>query len=185
MFKRVEKKLGELPFVGENLGTITPEVEEFRQQFGFPGMAVLQFGFDEFGTHRPNNYVREQVSFTGTHDNDTTVGWWRALQRSARRRGNGDNREVLHRAESYLQANGREIHWAFIQAVMTSVADIAVLPLQDVLGLGSEARMNLPGRAKGNWRWRYEEKQIQKSTVERLRDLTLVSGRCQAGAQRK
>ena len=177
LFKRLEKELGELPIVAENLGTITPDVEELRQRFGFPGMAVLQFGFDEFGTHRPNNYVREQASFTGTHDNDTTVGWWRSLQRSAHEHRNGDGREILHRAKSYLQTNGEQIHWAFIQAIMTSVANIAVLPLQDILGLGSEARMNLPGRAKGNWRWRYEEKQIQKSTIERLRDLTLVSGR--------
>jgi 4-alpha-glucanotransferase len=176
-FKKIEQELGELPFVAENLGTITPQVESLRRQFGFPGMAVLQFGFDEFGTHRPNNYEREQASFTGTHDNDTTLGWWRALRRSARGRTNGDNQAIMHRVESYLQRDGREIHWSFIQAIMTSVADIAVIPLQDLLGLGSAARMNLPGRAKGNWRWRFQEKQIHRAVVDRLRELTIVSGR--------
>jgi 4-alpha-glucanotransferase len=176
-FKRVSKELGDLPFVAENLGTITPEVEALRQRFGFPGMAVLQFGFDEEGTHRPNNYVREQACFTGTHDNDTTVGWWHSIQKAARGRGNANDRATLHRVKCYLQADGRDIHWSFIQAILTSVADIAIILLQDILGLGSEARMNLPGRAKGNWRWRFQNKQITQRVLQRLRDLTVVSGR--------
>ena len=176
-FKRVVEESGELPIVAENLGTITPEVEELRQRFGFPGMTVLQFGFDGHGTHRPDNYVRKQVSFTGTHDNDTTLGWWRALNRATRGAKNNGDRAILQRAKSYLQTDGREIHWRFIQAIFASVADLAVVPLQDVLGLGSEARMNLPGRSKENWRWRFQERQISRGLIERLRDLTVASGR--------
>jgi len=177
LFDKAQKELGELPIVAENLGIITPEVEELRFRCGFPGMAVLQFGFDEAGTHRPTNYVPEQVSFTGTHDNDTTVGWWHAVRHAASGRNNSEPRAILHRAKSYFQSNGQEIHWSFIQAILTSVANVAIVPLQDVLGLGSEARMNLPGRAKGNWRWRLQKDQIDRTTVDRLRDLTLVSGR--------
>jgi 4-alpha-glucanotransferase len=177
LFERVRKELGELPFIAENLGTITPEVEELRLRFSLPGMAVLQFGFDESGMHRPNNYVRAQACFTGTHDNDTTVGWWYAVQRASRQKSNAEDRAIVNRVKSYFQTNGKEIHWSFIQAILTSVADIAIIPLQDVLGLGSEARMNLPGRAKGNWRWRFEKRQIKPAVLKRLRDLTVVCGR--------
>jgi 4-alpha-glucanotransferase len=177
LFETVRKQLGSLPFVAENLGIITPSVEELRRRFAFPGMAVLQFGFDEEGTHRPNNYVRSLVSFTGTHDNDTTKGWFASLQRSARLRGHASDRATLHRVKTYLQQDGREIQWSFIQTVLTSVADIAIVPMQDVLGLGSEARMNLPGRAKGNWDWRLQQKQIRHQQTMRLRELTEVSGR--------
>jgi 4-alpha-glucanotransferase len=178
LFEQVRKQLGgDPPFVAENLGIITPEVEALRLRFGFPGMAVLQFGFDEEGTHRPNNYVRELVSFTGTHDNDTTLGWWHSLQHAARTHRNGPARATLHRVKSYLQTDGREIHWSFIQAILTSVADIAVTPLQDILGLGTQARMNMPGKSRGNWRWRFQHNQITRPVVQRLRDLTIVSSR--------
>jgi 4-alpha-glucanotransferase len=177
LFENVRKELGELPFVAENLGTITPEVEELRLHCGFPGMAVLQFGFDEAGTHRPPNYVPEQVCFTGTHDNDTTVGWWRSLRHAVNGRHHTEQNAILHRAQTYFQSHGRDIHWSFIQAIFTSVARIAIVPLQDVLGLGSEARMNFPGRADGNWGWRFQNDQITSSIVKRLRDLTVVSGR--------
>ncbi len=174
-FERVERKLGHLPLVAENLGIITKEVEQLRCRFGYPGMAVLQFGFDESGTHRPNNYIRELACFTGTHDNDTTRGWWDKLLKSARTHS-GD-RETVKRIKSFLQSDGREIHWSCMQVIFTSIAEIAVVPMQDVLGLGSEARMNLPGKAKGNWDWRFTHDQLKRSTVERLRDLTIVSGR--------
>jgi 4-alpha-glucanotransferase len=121
--------------------------------------------------------VRELVTFTGTHDNDTTHGWWNALRRAARGRPRSVDQAKVDRVKCYLQNDGREIHWSFIQAILTSVAEIAVVPLQDVLGLGSEARMNLPGRAKGNWRWRFEERQLTPELLKRLGDLTEVSGR--------
>lgn len=177
LFEVAQKKLGTLPFIAENLGIITPEVEAMRRRFALPGMAVLQFGFGEDGSNRPTTYVPELASFTGTHDNDTSCGWWRALQRSARTSPRSTEAATLNRAKWYLQRDGREIHWSLIQAVLTSVANIAVIPMQDVLGLGSEARMNQPGKAKGNWRWRLQKEQIEPLLVHRLRDLTEVSGR--------
>jgi 4-alpha-glucanotransferase len=173
LFNRVRRELGSVSLVAENLGTITPEVENLRRQFGFPGMAVLQFGFGEDGMHRPEHYVPELVSYTGTHDNNTTRGWWNALRRKPR----AAEIASVKRVKSYVQTDGREIEWSFIQAIQTSVANTAVLPMQDLLGLGAEARMNMPGRAKGNWRWRFQRQQVKSAMVERLRDLTEVSGR--------
>jgi 4-alpha-glucanotransferase len=178
LFEAAEKKLGALPFVAENLGIITPEVEDLRRRFALPGMAVLQFGFGDDAGNRPTNYIQELVSFTGTHDNDTSQGWWRALQRSARASSSrSSDAATLNRVKCYLQRDGREINWSLIQAVLTSVANIAIIPMQDVLGLGSEARMNQPGKAKGNWRWRLQKEQIDQTVVQRLRGLTEVAAR--------
>jgi 4-alpha-glucanotransferase len=175
LFESVQKKLGVLPFVAENLGIITPEVEELRRRFHFPGMAVLQFGFDETGAHRPDNYIRDLVCFTGTHDNDTTRGWWKNLLESART--HTADRDTVIRIKHFLQTEGRAIHWSCIQAILKSVAEIAVVPMQDILGLGSEARMNLPGEAKGNWGWRLTANQLERADKERLRDLTIACDR--------
>ncbi len=176
LLSAVHRKLGALPIVAENLGVITPEVESLRSKFGFPGMSVLQFGFGDDPTHRPNNYVRDLASFTGTHDNDTSVGWWKALQRGVRRSNPGDRATLAH-VKSFLQTDGRDIHWSMIQAVFTSIANLAIVPMQDLLGLDSSARMNYPGRAKGNWGWRLQQKQITSALIERLRALTEVSVR--------
>jgi 4-alpha-glucanotransferase len=177
-FKTLRRKLGELPFVAENLGIVTPEVEELRRDFGMPGMAVLQFGFDDDNAHRPSNYHQDVVAFTGTHDNDTTKGWWNVVRHAAR---NGRNRAARAKAEgmrSFLQINKeQDVEWRFIQAVHASVAALAIVPAQDVLGLGSEARMNMPGRAKGNWRWRLQKKQLRAGHLKRLADLTAATGR--------
>lgn len=154
---------------------ITPEVEELRRSLGLPGMAVLQFAFGDDGVHRPTNYVRELVCFTGTHDNDTTRGWWTKLNQAAR--NHPQAKAEVERVKSYLQTDGRDISWAFIQAIMTSVAQVSLVPLQDVLDLGTEARMNVPGRANGNWNWRYSSKDITPKLTARLRELTEVSGR--------
>jgi 4-alpha-glucanotransferase len=182
LFKALEAALGELPIVAENLGVITPEVEALRREFGFPGMAILQFawGTDPQGsTFVPHNLTRDVVDYTGTHDNDTTVGWWTA--------GVGDSTRTEQEVEEehdyvrrYLRTDGSEIHWDFIRAVLASVADLAVVPLQDVLGLGSEARMNLPGRPGGNWRWRFPEGALTPELRQRLRDLTGLYGRTPA-----
>jgi len=177
LFEAAQKKLGSLPFVAENLGIITPDVEALRRRFALPGMAVLQFGFGDDGSNRPNSYVQELVCFTGTHDNDTTCGWWRALQRSARESRRSADAATLNRVHCYLQKNGHEIHWSMMQSVLTSVANIAIIPMQDVLGLGSKARMNLPGTPKGNWRWRLQKEHLKETVLRRLRDLTKVSGR--------
>jgi len=177
LFATVQKKLGSLPLVAENLGYITAEVESLRRRLSLPGMAVLQFAFGEDSTHRPNHYVRELVSFTGTHDNNTTRGWWDELKRTAREHPRSLAHGEINRTKSFLQTGGRDISWSFIQSVMTSVADVALIPLQDILDLGSSARMNVPGRAKGNWGWRYKAEAITPGIVQRLRNLTEVCDR--------
>ena len=167
--------LGKLPLVAENLGVITPEVEAIRLQFGFPGMSILQFAFgkDPQGPDfRPHNYPRERVAYTGTHDCDTTVGWWTSTGRGESTRTEEDIRKERDHTRRYLNLDGQEIHWAFIRALVASVADTVVFPLQDVLGLGTEARMNLPGTPSGNWRWRFPTGALTPALSRRLRELT-------------
>jgi 4-alpha-glucanotransferase len=174
LFEALEKALPALPIVAENLGVITPEVEAIRERFGFPGMSVLQFAFGtdpQAPTFRPHNYPREVVAYTGTHDNDTTVGWWTSSGESDSTRSAEDIRLERTFARAYLRTNGDAINWAFIEAVMASVADTVLIPLQDVLGLGSEARMNLPGKADGNWQWRYRAPLLTSAHEQRLKEL--------------
>lgn len=156
LFAALEKALGELPLVAENLGVITPEVEAIRGRFGFPGMAILQFAFgndaqaDDF---KPHNYVRELFAYTGTHDNDTVIGWWNSKGGDSTRSAE-DIRSEKDLARRYLNTDGREMNWVMIRTLLASVAQATIFPMQDVLGLGSEARMNTPSVASGNWRWR-------------------------------
>ena len=178
IFKVLKQKFGELPFVAENLGIVTPQVETLRTKFGMPGMAVLQFGFDDDNTHRPSNYRPDLVAFTGTHDNDTAKGWWREVQQLARSRRNHAARAKAESVRAFLQIHSaKDVEWAFIQAIHASIAALAIVPVQDVLGLGTEARMNRPGRAKGNWRWRLERQQLRDAYLKRLGDLTEATGR--------
>jgi len=177
LFEAVKQQLGDVPIVAENLGVISAEVEALRNQFGFPGLAVLQFGFSDDGTHLPANYAQHTVAFTGTHDNNTINGWWHDLCESTKRSEVAGERETLARVKSYLQTDAAEIHWPCIRAVMQSRADLAVVPFQDVLGLGAEARMNFPGRQKGNWTWRFERHQFSPALLNRLRDVTESTGR--------
>ena len=163
-------KLEHLPFVAENLGVITPAVETLRQQFGLPGMAILQFAFGtdpQAPDFRPHNYPRNLVVYTGTHDNDTTVGWWTG-EAGHSTRSEEDIRTEREFTTRYLGVTGTPIHWEFIRAVMASVADLAIVPVQDLLGLGSEARMNRPGTASGNWRWRLMPGQLTRDVMKRL-----------------
>jgi 4-alpha-glucanotransferase len=179
LFQAVRKALGDLPIVAENLGVITPEVEQLREQFHFPGMAILQFawGSDPQGsTFIPHNFPRELVVYTGTHDNDTTVGWWTEGVGNTTRSKEEVEREHDF-ARRYMNTDGREIHWDFVRTVIASVADLAIVPLQDVLGLGSEARMNLPGRPGGNWRWRCLPGALTKEVRDRLHLYTTTYGR--------
>jgi 4-alpha-glucanotransferase len=174
LFEALQKEFGELPIVAENLGNITPEVEAIRKRFNFPGMAILQFAFgtDPQGpSFRPHNYEHNLVAYTGGHDNDTTVGWWTSGIADSTR-SEEDLRREREFASAYLNLRGEEIQWAMIHALMASVADTVLIPMQDVLGLGSEARMNVPGRMSGNWQWRYEREQLVPSMVARLRTLT-------------
>ena len=166
--------------MAENLGVITPEVEDLREQFGFPGMAILQFAFGrdpEAGAFQPHNYPRNRVVYTGTHDNDTVVGWWTSSGAGDSTRSAEEVRDERDHALAYLDAEGREIHWAFIRCALASVADTAIVPLQDVLGLGSEARMNLPGRPRGNWQGRFRGESLTDEIRDRLKKLAELYGR--------
>jgi 4-alpha-glucanotransferase len=174
LFEAVQRALGPLPILAENLGVITPEVEAIRHQFEYPGMSVLQFAFGndpQAPTFRPHNYPREVVAYTGTHDNDTTVGWWNSAAAAGSTRTEEDIEKEREFTLRYLRADGSEIHWTFIETVMASVADTVLIPVQDVLGLGSEARMNLPGKPDGNWQWRLRQGALRPELAERLRDL--------------
>jgi len=181
LFATLQESLGELPVIAENLGVITPEVEAIRNQFGFPGMAILQFAFGidaQAPTFRPHNYVRELVAYTGTHDNDTAVGWWSSTGADDSTRTPEDVRKEHELAQKYLDFTDTEpINWVLIHGVLSSIADTALIPLQDVLGCGREARMNLPGTSSGNWRWRFKPGALTPELSARLRELTLIYDR--------
>jgi 4-alpha-glucanotransferase len=177
LFSRVEAELGKLPIIAENLGVITPEVEQIRHRFGYPGMAILQFAFgnDPQGpSFRPHNYERNLVAYTGTHDNDTVVGWWNSKGTGDSIRTPEDVAKEHAFARTYLGFTEQPIHWVLIRAVLASVADTAVIPLQDVLGLGNEARMNLPGTSNGNWRWRSRPDALTPQLAEHLKTLNQI-----------
>ena len=178
-FEAVREALGSLPIVAEDLGLITPEVEALRRRFGFPGMAVLQFAFgsdDPGSIFLPHNFTREVVAYTATHDNDTVVGWWTGGVGDSTRSEEDVDAEHA-RALAYVGGDGSAIHWDFVRSLYVSIADTVIVPLQDVLGLGSEARMNRPGRPDGNWRWRCASAHLTPALRERLRTLAAVSGR--------
>ncbi|MDF1614787.1 4-alpha-glucanotransferase [Desulfurivibrio dismutans] len=166
-FHKMGKKLGKLPIIAEDLGLITSEVEKLRDRLGFPGMKVLQFAFDsdETNTYLPHNYAQPNcVVYTGTHDNDTSLGWYLSNQ------VNPDAKERFLR-----YANGRDgnpVHWDFIRLALASVGKVVIVPLQDVLGFGSDCRMNVPGTAEGNWRWRVAGRFLTDEVAAQLRDET-------------
>jgi 4-alpha-glucanotransferase len=179
LFSTLKRELGELPIIAEDLGVITPDAVALRDEFGFPGMRILQFAFDGDSSNQnlPHNYVPNCAVYTGTHDNDTTVGWFRSSP------GEGSTRDAkqIERERSYclkyLNTDGSQIHWDFIRAAMASVARIAIVPLQDVLGLDSSARMNLPGRRHGNWTWRFRADMLTPDMNNRLGELAEIYGR--------
>ncbi len=168
-FHTLRTRLGGLPFVAEDLGMITPEVHALRQRLGIPGMKVLQFGFGDPGAHiyLPHNFEPNCVVYTGTHDNDTTVGWW----------ATGATREEKRAAKAYLGVARDGIQWAMIRAASASVANLVIVPLQDTLGLGSDARMNVPSRTNGNWGWRYAMGDLTNDLADKLRALSVVCDR--------
>ena len=180
LFEELQASLGDLPIVAENLGVITPEVEALRERFSFPGMSILQFAFGrdaQAPSFQPHNYSRNLVAYTGTHDNDTTVGWFTSRGTNDSTRTTEQIDEERRFACDYLGTDGREIHWAFIRALLASVADTVVIPLQDLLGLGSEARLNRPSTATGNWRWRFTQEELTLDLQERLKRMTVMYGR--------
>jgi 4-alpha-glucanotransferase len=175
LFAKLEKKLGKLPIIAEDLGEITPAVEAIRDQFDYPGMRVLQFAFgdDPLGiVYQPHNYIRNAVAYTGTHDNDTVVGWFSSQQGEGTTRP--QDRIDAERAFTlrYLHSDGKEIHWDFIRAALASVAATAIFPLQDLLGLGTAARMNMPGTAIGNWAWRFTWDELTPTMEARLKEMS-------------
>ena len=173
-FGALEREFGDLPIIAENLGVITPEVEAIRHRFHFLGMAILQFAFgkDPQGpSFRPHNYERELAAYTGTHDNDTTVGWWNSSGASDSTRTSEDVAKERAFARSYLNLQDDPIQWVMIRTILSSIADLAIIPLQDVFGLGNEARMNMPGTAKGNWRWRFRPGALTAELARRLREM--------------
>lgn len=169
LFATLRARLGDLPFIAEDLGLITEEVHAFRERIGVPGMKVLQFGFGDPGAHiyLPQNFEPNCVVYTGTHDNDTTPGWWK----------NSATKQEKELAAAYLGEPEDGMHWAFIRAAFSSVARLAIVPLQDVLGLGSEARMNIPSLSDGNWGWRFASNALKDELAQKLATLCEVSDR--------
>jgi 4-alpha-glucanotransferase len=179
LFDAIKAALGTLPIIAEDLGVITPDVEALRDDFGFPGMRILQFSFggDPANQDLPHNYHRNVVVYTGTHDNDTTVGWFESEAGAGSTRDAAQIQREREFCLKYLDSTGEEIHWDFIRAVMASVASIAIVPLQDLLGLGTKARMNLPNTTSGNWAWRYKPDALTPQLAQRLKDMSHIYGR--------
>jgi 4-alpha-glucanotransferase len=181
LFATLARELGPLPLIAEDLGAVTPEVTALRDRFGLPGIRLLQFAFGtDVSAHDflPHNYPRAAVVYTGTHDNDTVVGWFEAREELAAAGEHSTRTAEQVKKEqaaalAYLgAADGSNIHWDMIRMCLLSVADTAIFPLQDLLGLGSEARMNRPGRASGNWEWRCTQAAFSPALAEKLADLT-------------
>ena len=180
LFRRMQEALGTLPILAEDLGVITPDVEELRDKFGFPGMRVLQFAFDgkPDNPHLPENFPEHGrvVVYSGTHDNDTALGWYRSAPS-----------EVQARVRSYLAEHGirvfrpEEVPWALVAIAFESRAGLAVVPMQDILGLGSEGRMNYPSRPEGNWTWRLQREQLHLALAQRLSTLAQRTSRMSLG----
>jgi len=167
LFDAARAALGPLPFVAEDLGVITSDVEALRDELGLAGMKVLQFGFGrDDDPHLPHRHVPHSIAYTGTHDNDTSRGWFENAPPEERRR-----------AADYLGAKEPDVAWAFIRGAFSSVAETAIVPMQDVLELGSRARFNTPGRAEGNWRWRLPSGSFSPELAGKLRRLALLTGR--------
>ena len=168
-FATINSALGDLPIIAEDLGFITNGVQDLRDSFGLPGLKILQFAFgaEPHDSFLPHNYTSNFVVFSGTHDNDTTVGWYTGSASEA-------ERDFFRR---YLSVDGSDIAWDLIRAGWASVACMALAPLQDILSLGTEARMNLPGTASGNWRWRYEDGMLTPGLQQRLCEITEMYGR--------
>ena len=172
LFHALRQALGDLPFIAEDLGMITPEVHALRERLQIPGMRVLQFAFGNRGAHiyLPHRYQRNTVVYTGTHDNDTTVGWWE----------HGATAEERRAVRDYLGEPADGAHWALMRAAAASLADLCVFPLQDVLGLGSDARMNIPNHPEDNWTWRFEPGALRVEVAQKLAALADVTDRLPA-----
>ena len=170
LFETIEQELGKgLPIIAEDLGTITPEVIELRDHFGFPGMKILQFAFEseEESSFLPHQFTTTNcVCYTGTHDNNTTRGWYDSASEYSR-----------DKVRRYMNTDANSIHWDFLRTCLGTIADYAIIPMQDILGLGEEGRMNVPGVAENNWAWRYRKEDISDGLAEGLKETTRLYGR--------
>ncbi len=167
-FHVIQAVFGELPIIAEDLGVMTAEVEELRDEFHLPGMKILEFAFDssEANEYLPHNYISNCIVYTGTHDNDTITGWYKTAKKE-------DRQYVL----DYLNTTEENIHWSFLRLAWASVANTAMVPMQDLLGLESDARMNLPGTTQGNWQWRARHHDFSDRLAEDLGKMTVLYGR--------
>ena len=165
---RVQKEFGALPIIAEDLGEISPEVFQLRDQFNLPGMKILVFAFDsgEANVFLPHHYQENCVVYTGTHDNDTAVGWFHRI---------GEGEKSF--AQRYLKSSGADIAWDLIKAAWASRAVYAIAPLQDLLSLDNQARMNYPGNPQGNWGWRFKSLDLENILRQRLIDINYLYGR--------
>jgi 4-alpha-glucanotransferase len=163
LFEKLREQKIALPIIAEDLGVITPEVEQLRDDFGFPGMKILQFAFDSGpeNPYLPENHIVNSVVYTGTHDNDTTLGWWRTLTKAQK-----------DRIRDYLGTRHPAMPWELIRLAMASVANLCIIPCQDILSLGKEARFNTPGHAAGNWGWQLKSADLTDELTDRLHKLT-------------
>ena len=167
LFQAVERALGKLPIIAEDLGVVTPQVEALRDRFEFPGMKTIQFAFTgPDNPFLPHHYTHNSVVYTGTHDNDTSTGWFKTAPAKEKAF-----------ALRYLARSGKDFAWHLIRAAMSSIADLVIIPLQDVLSLGSQARMNFPGRPSGNWVWRFTSDMLTDEHRDRLREMVELYGR--------
>ncbi len=169
LFTALREQLGDLPLIAEDLGLITREVDALREQFDLPGMRVLQFGFSDRSAHNylPHRYETNTVVYTGTHDNDTTLGWWQ----------HGVTESERNAVYSYLNPAPNDVVWTLIRAASTSVADVCIIPVQDVLVLGSEARMNTPSIPENNWTWRMSPDALSSQQAQGLAQLAELTDR--------
>jgi 4-alpha-glucanotransferase len=173
-FNSLIKRFHRLPIIAEDLGVITPDVTEVMNHFEFPGMKLLLFAFgDDFpnSAYLPHNFTKNYVVYTGTHDNNTVKGWWKSESSPESKK-------------SFFKYIGKEvseenIHWEFIRLAMMSVANTCIIPMQDILGLGEEAKMNRPAKTEGNWQWRLKPDQLTPSLIEKLKEITETYGRGQ------
>lgn len=163
LLQQIQEQFSDLPLVAEDLGIITKEVDDLRKQFSLPGMKVLQFAFDsdDDNHHLPHNHGADMVVYTGTHDNDTTASWYHTESDNTKQQVCG-----------YLECNDNDMPWPLIRSAMMSVAQTAIFPMQDILGLSTGNRMNLPGTVDGNWQWRFDWSQVDEGLADRMRELT-------------
>ncbi|MBC7476129.1 MAG: 4-alpha-glucanotransferase, partial [Candidatus Sericytochromatia bacterium] len=168
LFQAIESTLGKLPMIAEDLGLITPEVEALRDQFNFPGMKIIQFAFTNTSKDPflPHNYTKNCIVYPGTHDNDTCWGWFNTAPEA--------EKNYLLR---YAGANGEHIHWDFIRLAMSSIANISIYAIQDVMGLDTASRMNMPSKPDGNWEWRYTDDMLTQQIHDTLANMTADYGR--------